>query len=80
MRPHLEYYTQFWGPQHRKDKELLEWVRMRAIKMIRELEHLPYKDRLREMGLFSLEKAPGGPYSSLPVPEGGLQEFWAGTF
>jgi len=26
------------------------------------------------------EKAPGTPYSSLPVPEGGLQESWRGTF
>ena len=24
--------------------------------MIRELEHLPYKDRLRDLGLLSLEK------------------------
>jgi len=42
--------------------------------MIRELKHLPYGDRLRGMRLFSMEKAPGGPYSGLPVPEGGLQE------
>ena len=49
-------------------------MQKRATKIIQEMEHLPYKGRLGELGLCTLEKAPRRPESGLSVSKGGAIE------
>ena len=63
VRPHLQTYCiQFWTPQFKKDRDLLEGVKQsvkkkkKKKKIMRGLKHLPCERRPRDFGLFSLEK------------------------
>jgi len=65
----------------------VEWVQRRGTKIIRGLDDqragIPLLGGQAEtVGVVwpGEEEGPGTPYSSLPVPEGGLQESWGGTF
>ena len=55
VRCHQEYAVQAWSPWTQADKELLEAVQKRAVRMVSGLRGKEYEDRLKEVGLTTLE-------------------------
>ena len=56
VRPHMDYAVQFWSPYYRMDINMLESVQRRMTKMIHNVRNLEYKERLKTLGLHSLER------------------------
>ena len=55
VRPLLDYCVQAWRPYRKKDIDLLERVQKRATRMVEECKELDYEERLRRLGLTTLE-------------------------
>ena len=56
VRPHLEFAGPAWSPWQEGDKECLKRVQRKAVAMVSGLAARDYDDRLRELGLLTLEE------------------------
>jgi len=55
VRPHLEYCVQIWNPYLKKDIECIEKIQRRTTKLAHGFNKMSYKQRLKALGLHSLQ-------------------------
>ena len=55
VRPHLEYANVIWHPLFKRQLHSLECVQRRATKLLDNIKHLPYTDRLKYLNLPSIK-------------------------
>ena len=55
VRPHLEYATSIWTPVYKKRYDSNKNVQRRATRLVRSLKNKAYSERLKILGLPTLE-------------------------
>ena len=55
VRPHLEYGSVIFSPTLKKDQIMLENVQRRATRLVKALQGKTYSERLKSLGLPSLQ-------------------------
>ena len=56
LTPLMDYAVQAWSPWLKRDVELLDRIIRRATKMVRELRHLPYEQRMKSTDMLDFTR------------------------
>ena len=55
IRPHLEYGNLVWHPSLKRQSIAIEKVQRRATKIVQDCRNMPYHERLKYLGIYSLK-------------------------
>ena len=56
VRPLIEFAAPVWSPSLKGDKDTIEKIQRRATRTVKKLRKFPYDERLRKLGIETLEQ------------------------